>query len=46
MGGDLINFFLAIGADILDSTNQNTFSFGHLKEEPTWLVILSFLSLA
>ncbi|TRY72158.1 hypothetical protein TCAL_00252 [Tigriopus californicus] len=25
-----------IGADILDSTNQNTFSFGRLKEEPTW----------
>ena len=28
--------FLAIGADILDSTYQNTFSFGRLKEEPTW----------
>ncbi len=25
-----------IGADILDSTNQNTFSFGRLKEDPTW----------
>jgi len=25
-----------IGADILDSTYQNTFSFGRLKEEPTW----------
>ena len=28
--------FSAIGADILDSTYQNTFSFGRLKEEPTW----------
>ena len=28
--------YLAIGADILDSTYQNTFSFGRLKEEPTW----------
>ena len=28
--------FPVIGADILDSTNQNTFSFGRLKEEPTW----------
>ena len=27
---------LVIGADILDSTNQNTFTFGRLKEEPTW----------
>lgn len=26
----------SIGADILDSTNQNTFSFGRLKEENTW----------
>uniref|UniRef100_T1JCT3 Endoplasmic reticulum vesicle transporter C-terminal domain-containing protein n=1 Tax=Strigamia maritima TaxID=126957 RepID=T1JCT3_STRMM len=25
-----------IGADILDVTNQNTHSFGHLDEEPTW----------
>lgn len=25
-----------IGADILDSTNQNTFAFGRLKEDPTW----------
>lgn len=26
----------AIGADILDSTNQNTYSFGQLEEEDTW----------
>ena len=26
----------AIGADILDSTNQNTYTFGTLKEENTW----------
>jgi len=25
-----------IGADILDKTNTNAFSFGRLKEEPTW----------
>ena len=25
-----------MGADILDSTNQNTFTFGRLKEENTW----------
>lgn len=25
-----------IGADILDVTNQNTHTFGHLEEEPTW----------
>jgi hypothetical protein len=25
-----------IGADILDSTNQNTFSFGVIEEEDTW----------
>jgi len=25
-----------IGADILDKTNQNAFSFGRLREEPTW----------
>ena len=25
-----------IGADILDKTNQNAFSFGRLKEENTW----------
>ena len=30
------SFSSVIGADILDSTNQNTFSFGRLKEEPTW----------
>ena len=29
-------FKIAIGADVLDSTYQNTFSFGRLKEEPTW----------
>jgi len=26
----------SIGADILDSTNQNTFTFGRLKEENSW----------
>jgi len=25
-----------IGADILDKTNQNAYSFGRLREEPTW----------
>ena len=25
-----------IGADILDKTGQNAYSFGRLKEEPTW----------
>ena len=25
-----------IGADIMDSTSQNTFGFGRLKEEKTW----------
>ncbi|XP_060520120.1 endoplasmic reticulum-Golgi intermediate compartment protein 2 [Cylas formicarius] len=25
-----------VGADILDSTNQNAFKFGHLEEEDTW----------
>lgn len=28
--------YLGIGADILDSTNQNTFTFGRLKEENAW----------
>ena len=28
--------FSDIGADILDSTNQNVFSFGILQEEDTW----------
>ena len=27
---------LVIGADILDKTNQNAFTFGRLREEPTW----------
>ncbi len=27
---------LVIGADILDSTNQNAFTFGRLKEQKTW----------
>ena len=27
---------LVIGADILDKTGQNAFSFGRLREEPTW----------
>ena len=31
-----IPFFTGIGADILDSTNQNTFTFGRLKEENSW----------
>ena len=31
-----LSSFPVIGADILDSTNQNTFSFGRLKEDPTW----------
>lgn len=26
----------AVGADILDSTNQNVFQFGELQEEDTW----------
>ena len=29
-------YYLVIGADILDKTNQNAFSFGRLREEPTW----------
>ena len=32
----LLHFFTGIGADILDSTNQNTFTFGRLKEENSW----------
>lgn len=28
--------FADIGADILDSTNQNVFSFGILEEQDTW----------
>lgn len=28
--------FVDIGADILDSTNQNVFSFGVLEEQDTW----------
>ena len=31
-----LTFFTGIGADILDSTNQNTFTFGRLKEENSW----------
>ena len=31
-----MDLFIGIGADILDSTNQNTFTFGRLKEENTW----------
>jgi hypothetical protein len=27
---------LVMGADILDKTNQNAFSFGRLREEPSW----------
>lgn len=29
-------FFKDLGADILDSTNQNAFKFGSLDEEDTW----------
>lgn len=29
-------FHIDIGADILDSTNQNIFSFGVLEEQDTW----------
>ena len=25
-----------IGADVLDSTNQNTFTYGRLREDPEW----------
>ena len=32
----LFHSFTGIGADILDSTNQNTFTFGRLKEENSW----------
>lgn len=32
---------LDIGADILDSTNQNVFSFGVLEEQDTWSVGLT-----
>ena len=28
--------FSVIGADILDKTNTNAFTFGRLKEEQTW----------
>ena len=28
--------YLVIGADILDKTNQNVFSFGRFRKEPTW----------
>ena len=27
---------VVVGADILDKTGQNAFSFGRLREEPTW----------
>ena len=29
-------FYSVIGADILDKTGQNAFSFGRLREEPAW----------
>lgn len=32
----LLYFGIDIGADILDSTNQNVFAFGTLEEEDTW----------
>ena len=25
-----------LGADVLDSTNQNTFTYGRLREDPAW----------
>jgi hypothetical protein len=31
-----IPFCSVIGADILDKTSQNAFTFGRLKEEPSW----------
>ena len=31
-----INHFSVIGADILDKTNQNAFSFGRLREDNAW----------
>lgn len=31
-----MDFFVGIGADILDSTNQNAYKFGALEEEDTW----------
>lgn len=36
---NLFEYFLlltVIGADILDKTGQNAFSFGRLREEPAW----------
>ena len=30
------HFSSVIGADILDKTGQNAFSFGRLREEPAW----------
>ena len=31
-----------IGADVLDSTNQNTFSYGRLREDPAWFELDTF----
>jgi len=31
-----------IGADVVDSTNQNTFSYGRLREEPAWFQLDTF----
>lgn len=31
-----------IGADVLDSTNQNTFSYGRLREDPSWFELDTF----
>lgn len=31
-----MSFLLDLGADILDSTNQNVYKFGTLEEEDTW----------
>lgn len=31
-----LQYHLVLGADILDSTNQNIFKFGSLEEEDTW----------
>lgn len=32
----ILNISVGVGADILDSTNQNVFTFGTLEEEDTW----------
>ncbi len=32
-------FLSVIGADILDKTDQNAYTFGRLREEPTWYAL-------